>query len=315
MFVLTIGSLFSGIGGLDLGLEQAGLGPVLWQCEKDEFCRAVLERHWPDVLRYHDVKNVRGGDRELLPVDLICGGFPCQDLSCAGKRAGLKGARSGLWYEFRRIVDEQRPEWVIVENVESGRAAWLPSVRADLGQLGYRTRALGVSARDVGAPHQRRRIFVVAHHDRHGVRDESERVPTRRADAVCRQGQAESRDDGAQGCVADAASVRLSWRKDAEGDCNSRVGAEQDEARRDEGSSPQSRMGRESDGLCARLDGPRWPAPPGQEQYPWEAPRTIATKSSPNRPARLRALGNAVVPECARIVGLIIRQIIERGEI
>lgn len=105
--MLTIGSLFSGIGGLELGLERAGLGPVLFQCEIDPYCRAVLAKHWPHVTRYRDVRTVRGST--LPSVDLLCGGFPCQDVSSAGKGAGLDGDRSGLWFEFRRLVDECEP--------------------------------------------------------------------------------------------------------------------------------------------------------------------------------------------------------------
>lgn len=99
---LTIGSLFSGIGGLELGLEWAGLGPVKWQVEQSGFCRRVLAKHWPNVRRFRDVREV--GSAELTPVDLICGGFPCQDLSSAGKGAGLAGRLSGLWWEFLRVA-------------------------------------------------------------------------------------------------------------------------------------------------------------------------------------------------------------------
>jgi DNA (cytosine-5)-methyltransferase 1 len=109
--MLTIDSLFSGIGGLEIGLEWAGLGPVLWQVERDPFCLRKLAWRYPDAARFDDVKSV--GAANLAPVDLICGGFPCQDVSSAGKRVGLAGARSGLWYEFARIVGEMRPRWVI----------------------------------------------------------------------------------------------------------------------------------------------------------------------------------------------------------
>jgi len=162
---VTIGSLFSGIGGLELGLERAGLGPVLWQCEIDPFCRAVLAKHWPNVTRYTDVTR----PRDYPAVDLICGGFPCQDVSSAGKQRGLGGERSSLWWHFADVVRRVRPRVVVVENVNSGKTLWLPHVRHQLHVLGYATRALAVSAADVGAPHLRRRVFVVA--DAHGDRE------------------------------------------------------------------------------------------------------------------------------------------------
>jgi DNA (cytosine-5)-methyltransferase 1 len=107
-------SLFAGIGGFDLGLERAGF-EVRWQVEIDPFCRKVLDKHWPDVTKYGDIREVNPS--ELEPVDLICGGFPCQDLSVAGKRAGLAGERSGLFYELLRIADANPSAWVLAENV------------------------------------------------------------------------------------------------------------------------------------------------------------------------------------------------------
>jgi DNA (cytosine-5)-methyltransferase 1 len=158
---MTIGSLFSGIGGLELGAEAAGLGPVVWQVERDPFCREVLARHWPRADR--SVCDVREANaRNLAPVTAIVGGFPCQDVSAAGLGAGLSGARSGLWYEFARIVSELRPGIVIVENVASGARRWVDPVREGLRTLGYSTRAVGISAFDVGAPHVRERVFIVA---------------------------------------------------------------------------------------------------------------------------------------------------------
>jgi len=113
---MTVGSLFSGIGGFELGLERAGIGPVRWQVEIDKACRRVLEHHWPIINRYEDIKNV--GAHNCERVDVICGGFPCQDLSIAGRRMGLKGGeRSGLFYEMMRIIDELKPAYVLWENV------------------------------------------------------------------------------------------------------------------------------------------------------------------------------------------------------
>lgn len=161
----TIGSLFSGIGGLELGLERAGLGTVIWQCEINPFRRQVLKRHWPGATQYHDIQTLSRPSK----VDVLCGGFPCQDISDAsrGRGGGMQGRKTGLWREFARIAQEIKPHLVIVENV--GGAAlkkWLPTVRRDLYVLGYRTRAVRIDARDAGAPHRRSRIFVVAYTNR-----------------------------------------------------------------------------------------------------------------------------------------------------
>jgi DNA (cytosine-5)-methyltransferase 1 len=159
--MLTIGSLFSGIGGLELGLEWAGLGPVLWQVEKDPYCLKVLEKHWPGVRRYEDVKTI---GRSVAPVDLICGGFPCQDLSYAGRGAGIKkSTRSGLWFEYARIISELRPRFVVVENVPALLTRGMDIVLGELAALGYDAWWDCIPAQAVGAPHRRDRVFVVAH--------------------------------------------------------------------------------------------------------------------------------------------------------
>lgn len=160
---MTIGSLFSGIGGLELGLERAGLGPVLWQVERDEFRRSVLARHYPHAERFYDVSTV--GSAVLAPVDLICGGFPCRGTSSAGDRTGLAHQESRLWFEFIRIVRDMRPRCVVVENVASGAKLWVDQVRSDLERAGYESLPIPVSAADCGADHLRRRIFVLAYAD------------------------------------------------------------------------------------------------------------------------------------------------------
>jgi DNA (cytosine-5)-methyltransferase 1 len=187
--MLTIGSLFSGIGGLELGLEWAGLGPVKWQCEIDPFCRAVLAKHWPGVTRYEDVT----ARRDWPYVDIVCGGFPCQDVSQAsrGRGGGLGGQRSGLWYHFAAVVETCAAPFVVVENVQSGVQRWLPAVRRQLCNLGYRTRALGITARDVGAPHTRARVFVIGYADGNRksalpVNDEAPDLPSASRAMWCR---------------------------------------------------------------------------------------------------------------------------------
>ncbi len=172
---MRIGSLFSGIGGLELGLEWAGVGHTVWQVEQDPYCLAVLAKHWPDAKRYTDVRGV--GAHNLEPVDVICcGGFPCQDISVAGFQAGLLGDRSGLWYEYIRIVREMGPRFVVVENVSALLTRGLDDVLGSLADSGYDAEWSLLSACAVGAPHVRERLFVVAYADglngAQGVRDQ-----------------------------------------------------------------------------------------------------------------------------------------------
>lgn len=176
--MLTIGSLFSGIGGLELGLERAGLGPVLWQVEKEEFPRAVLAKHWPDAERFDDVCKV--GAAELAPVDLICGGFPCQDISLAGRGEGLAGERSGLWLEYARVIRELRPRWVVIENVAALLSRGIDAVLGTLAALGYDALWDCIPAQAVGAPHRRDRVFMVAWRVSGAERDALREEPRRR---------------------------------------------------------------------------------------------------------------------------------------
>jgi DNA (cytosine-5)-methyltransferase 1 len=158
--VLTVGSLFAGIGGFDLGLERAGMRSV-WQCEIDPYCQRVLEKHWPDVLRVPDIRDVGAG---TVPyVDVICGGFPCQDISVAGRGAGIDGERSGLWSEYARVIRELRPRYVVVENVAALLARGLDRVLGDLAALGYDAEWDCIPASAVGAPHRRDRLWLVAY--------------------------------------------------------------------------------------------------------------------------------------------------------
>lgn len=284
----------------------------------------------------------------------------CQDVSSAGKRKGLRGKRSGLWREFRRIVRETKPKYVVVENVASGAKKWLCKVRSDLHALGYRTRALGISAADVGAPHLRKRIFVVAYPERLAVRIE------RRWRRGARQGAeaALARIDGREGSLAYAdgrvgdSRVRNGSIEELSGRDGSDGGSQHDhrlllatqailEARaEDRELSHEERM---AHAYCARLalgrleparqerktsqrgrrdprEGisvavlggspprlpfglDRWPARPGEPQKAWEPPRVAFGVEE--REAKLTALGNAVLPACAYVVGMIIREMEE----
>ena len=181
---MKVGSLFSGIGGLDLGLERAGM-TVRWQCEIDTAAQTVLRRHWPSVALYDDVNELGG---ECEPVDLICGGFPCQDLSVAGRRAGLAGERSGLFFQFMRVVAELSPDWILLENVPGLRSSWSPTIDppsgipsreergrrvvleeisdlhtvvSQLGKLGYGWAYRSFDAQFFNVAQRRERVFIV----------------------------------------------------------------------------------------------------------------------------------------------------------
>lgn len=296
---LRIGSLFSGIDGLGLGLERAGLGDVVWQVEKDEWCRGVLATHWPGAERFDDVCTV--GATTLAPVDVICGGFPCQDVSGAGKGAGLSGARSGLWYEYRRIIGELQPAACVVENVNSGARRWLPHVRRDLHLLGYRTRAYALSAFDVGAPHLRRRVFVVATHP--------ERIELRKQQGMGSWSNgaraSELADDGAQGPAADAHGVRVP--------CASWIGGRRQE---DSGSTTGGPC---ESGPAPDPNGMRELQPAWGERYQWrwsrhgdgwapEPPVPGVVDGFPDRLRWEKAFGNAVNVACAEVIGRIVME-------
>ena len=157
--VVKFGSLFAGIGGIDLGLERAGM-KCAWQVEIDDYCQRVLEKHWPNVARFGDVREC--GRQNLEPVDLICGGFPCQPHSVAGKQRGEEDDRD-LWSEYLRIIRELRPRWVLGENVPGIRTTMLDQVLSDLDHEGYTAITLDIPAVAFDAPHRRHRYFIVAY--------------------------------------------------------------------------------------------------------------------------------------------------------
>jgi DNA (cytosine-5)-methyltransferase 1 len=159
---MRIGSLFAGIGGLELGLERAGVGHTVWQVEIDPFCREVLARHWPDAVRYEDVTEVDWSGVE--PVEVLCGGFPCQPFSIAGGRRGVADDR-WMWPAFADCIRVARPRYVVVENVTSlvrdaDAFGWM---LGDLHECGFDAWWDVLPASAFGAPHRRTRLFLVAH--------------------------------------------------------------------------------------------------------------------------------------------------------
>lgn len=158
---MKIGSLFSGIGGLDLGFERAGF-EILWQVEKNPFCRGHLQAKRPKIRIYEDVSTIDWNSLE--PVAGLVGGFPCQDLSNAGKRAGIEdGARSGLWAEYVRAIRALRPSFAVIENVPELLIRGMHIVLRDLHESGYDAQWDCLPAAAFGAPHPRPRLFIVAY--------------------------------------------------------------------------------------------------------------------------------------------------------
>jgi DNA (cytosine-5)-methyltransferase 1 len=261
---LTVGSLFAGIGGFDLGLERSGGFEIAWQVEKDPYCQQVLAKHWPNIVRYGDIYECGKGRKYPLPtVDVLCGGFPCQPLSLAGKRQASEDERN-LWPEFSRIIREIKPRWVLGENVlgllsaEDGH--FYGGVLRDLAEAGYDAEWCVLRASDVGAPHQRGRIFIVANTSGTGRQELNASSITGTSGHTSRR----TRSPGAAGVL-------------------------------------ESRICRDAHGIPAWLDRYQWPAGPGQEQYDYE-PSRIITEKQPNRVACLKALGNSIVPQCAEYI-------------
>lgn len=162
---LKVLDLFSGIGGFSLGLERTGGFQTVAFCEIEPYCQAVLRKHWPEVPIYDDVRKLTVGRlaADGIAADVICGGFPCQDISFAGKGEGIDGERSGLWREFARLIGEIRPRFAIVENVAALVVRGLGDVLGDLAALGYGCCWHCIPASAVGADHRRDRIWIVAY--------------------------------------------------------------------------------------------------------------------------------------------------------
>jgi DNA (cytosine-5)-methyltransferase 1 len=166
--MLKVASFFAGIGGFDLGLERAGM-EVVFQCEINKFCQKVLKEHWPNIPIFSDIKDVKPND---IPKEtqVWAGGFPCQDLSLAnqGKRKGLQGSRSGLFYQYAGLIAAHKPRWVIIENVpgllNSHQGRDFQFVLEELDELGYGVSWRVLDAKYFGTPQRRRRVYIVASH-------------------------------------------------------------------------------------------------------------------------------------------------------
>jgi len=248
--------LFSGIGAFSLGLERAGMRTVAF-CEIEPFARRVLARHWPDVHIFHDVRELSAQHLSAkgLGVDLICGGFPCQDISVAGRGAGIGGERSGLWSEFARLIGEIRPRYAIVENVSALLGRGLGDVLGDLAALGYDAEWHCIPASAIGAPHIRDRVWIVAYANQ---RDLQRRRGESDARDGCQGGETRGGQPAGSGGIADVAYADSRGRRE-QGDVGEAAGDTGAGQPRDCGAMgiaigkrPQGNVGRELLGISAR---------------------------------------------------------------
>jgi DNA (cytosine-5)-methyltransferase 1 len=297
---MTFGELFAGIGGFSLGLERAGM-QCKWQVEIDPYAVAVLKKHWPEVPKHEDVRTFP--PQGEWGVDLICGGFPCQDISVAGKGAGLAGARSGLWHEFARIIGEIRPRYVLVENVAALLTRGMGTVLGDLSSLGYDAEWHVIPASAVGAPHRRERVWIVAYANDQGqpdvpFNDESWRgVPEL---AGCDVSDAEG--------IGRRAGLCQGWPQQDGHQSGDRCGHVADApGGRPQGNRPAwDEVARESLGSWLAAHG----SGDGVNGW-WESEPDVGRVAYgvPSRMDRLRCLGNAVVPQIVEVIG---RAILDR---
>jgi DNA (cytosine-5)-methyltransferase 1 len=305
--------LFSGIGGFSLGLERTGGFKTVAFCDNEPKTHLVLKKHWPDVPIFDDVKTLTG--EKLGTIDIITGGFPCQDISLAGKGAGLEGERSGLWFEFHRFIKETRPKWVIAENVAALRSRGLDQVLRSLFEIGYDAEWHCIPASAVGAPHRRDRIWIVAYPKLHDGRNGSSTEPQGWDSWMepWRSGERQSEQSADQN-VAHTTQLQCNGGND-----NSRVSMESKKISESGNSGGSEDV---ADSSIKGLEGQRIRASGTEQKQPmpscggcvvrsithsevWETEPNVGRVADgiPNRVDRLKQLGNAIVPQIAELIG------------
>lgn len=299
MASLTVGSLFAGIGGIDLGLQRAG-HRIVWHSEIDKFATRVLEKHFPGVPNLGDVTKIKW--RHVPYVDIIAGGYPCQPFSTAGKRKGAKDARH-LWPYFLDAIRTLRPRYALLENVRGHLTLGFGDVLADLAACGYSAEWQVIPASSVGAPHRRDRLFVVAYPDR-------ERSHPQEIYAAETRESSLSDSSGRSREMADAEVFGGYERKHrADSETTSGRRTVQGETRRSSSTMADSDNSRHIHPEIAQESDTRRRGPVFRTLV-WKTEPDVGRVAHgiPARVDRLRGLGNAVVPQVAEWVGRLIAE-------
>lgn len=317
--------LFSGIGGFSLGLEAAGMETIAF-CEREPFCQEVLKKHWPDIPCHDDVTTLDGKQYNGT-VDVIAGGFPCQDISLAGKGAGLAGERSGLWFEYLRIIKEAQPRYVIIENVSALRSRGLEEVLRSLAEIGYDAEWHCIPASAVGAPHQRDRIWIVAYAQskRYECGESSQQTSSERTVEGGRTSEGlwltePCNESSIRSDVSNSTSTEQQGHSGRELHEQERhMAATRTEDLRQEDGQASPDFARSDDKTLAYPNGQRgrlWNSQRQDAEDAWESSRRSqfwnwdvepdvgrVADGIPARTHRLRCLGNSIVPQIAQIIG------------
>ena len=286
--------LFSGIGGFSLGLKRAGMETIGF-CEIDPFCRRVLAKHWPDVTVHTDIRGLDGKDYKGR-ADVICGGFPCQPFSQAGKRRGTEDDRH-LWPEMLRVISEVRPTWVIGENVIGIVKMELDSILSDLEGEGYQTRAFIIPACSIDAPHKRDRVWIIAHANSEGKSDGPINEGPRPRQLELMADPNSGFSTVTQQAVQAGRATIISSSKDVADSESERV-----QRLWSSGEQKPHTYGGQKLSLCGseRPEPAYWEAEPGMGRV---------VDGIPDRVDRIKGLGNAVVPMVVEVIGNAIMEI------
>lgn len=330
---LKILDLFSGVGGFSHGLEKTGGFETVAFCEMDDHCNEVLEKHWPDIPIFKDVQKINVHSTEPYEIDnyvlmnqddidtvdegpnikefyhgeidVICGGFPCQDISVAGKQKGLEGERSGLWTEYKRLIQEIRPRYAIIENVANLRSKGLATVLKDLWEIGYSAEWHIISACSVGAIHRRERIWIIAYPHSEGLERSREYRDVGKIFSQEKARSSYSRAFDEQQVVSDSNDIRFWspfasekekqewWAKTTSSFSNvfrEILEIEPTVRKRDDGLSTELSGDKERDGIVKEI-------------------RRVERELERIRKQKIKQMGNSIVPQIAEWIGTRILEI------